>query len=242
MADDEGSRKPGASQAGRAVGDEQRPTGVGLVVAAYVREGAAHDALTALSRAPSDGGLVYGDAAVVRRDTKGRAHISETGDLSTGAGAGIGALVGGVIGILGGPAGIAIGAGAGAALGGLATHADTGFDQQSLETLGAALPAGTSALVVTTSQDFVAAVRAQAVNGENLTMAGEIAAVVGEHLARRQDVLLAMVVTDEGVVASTVVSAPDQLAVFGIAAGVVDEVGGTPEATSQDTASTDTTE
>ena len=110
------------------------------MVAAYTQERAADVALEALSGAGSDAGLVIDDAAVVRRDAEGRVHISETGDMRTGAGAGVGALIGGVIGILGGPAGIAIGAGAGAAIGGLAAHADSGFDQQSLQRLGAALP------------------------------------------------------------------------------------------------------
>lgn len=194
------------------------PAAVGLLVAAYTQEGAADDTVTALGNAASGTGFVYDDAAVVRRNSQGRVHISETGDMSTGAGAGIGALVGGVIGILGGPAGIAIGAGAGAALGGLAAHADTGFDQESLERLGAALPAGTSALVVTTSQGFVEAVRDQASDGENLTMATQIAGVVHEHLAAREDVLLAMVLTEDGVTASKVVSSPEQLAVFNISA------------------------
>lgn len=194
------------------------PVAVGLLVGAYTQERAAEDTLTALTQTGVDTGLVFDDAAVVRRDAEGRVHIRETGDMSTGAGAGIGALVGGVIGILGGPAGIAIGAGAGAALGGLAAHADTGFDQESLERLGAALPAGTSAIVVTTSQGFVEAVREQAADGENLTMATQIASVVGEHLAARQDVLLAMVLTEDGVTASKVVSSPEQLAVFNIAA------------------------
>ena len=74
--------------------------------------------------------------------------------MSTGKGAGIGALVGGVIGILGGPAGIAAGAAAGAAIGAIGAHTDGGFDQNSLKELGGALPAGSSALAVTTSQDF----------------------------------------------------------------------------------------
>ncbi len=204
------------------------PIGVGLLVAAYTQERAAEATLAALTRAGSDTGIGYGDAAVVRRDAEGRVHISETRDMSTKTGAGIGGLIGGVIGILGGPAGIAIGAGAGATLGGLAAHADAGFDQQSLEKLGTALPARTSALVITTSKAFVEAVRDQSAHGENLTIASEIAGVIGDHLAARQDVLLDMVLTEDGVAASKVVSAPNQLAVFNIAAtdnAVAAEVG-----------------
>jgi uncharacterized membrane protein len=134
---------------------DQGVVGVGMLVAAYADEGAADGALDALKQARSDGAFYFDDAAVVRRDAGGEVHIKETGDMSTGKGAGIGALIGGVVGLIGGPAGVALGAGAGAAIGGLAAHSDAGFDADSLEALGGALPNGTSALAVTTSQDFV---------------------------------------------------------------------------------------
>lgn len=199
--------------------------GVGLLVAAYTQERAADDTLTDLMRVGSTAGLLYDDAAVVRRDAEGRVHITETGDMSTRTGAGVGALIGGIIGILGGPAGIAIGAGTGAALGGLAAHADIGFDQQSLEQLGAALPAGASALVVTTSQELVESVRDQVTDADTMTTAAQIAAVVGDHLATRQDILLAMALTTSGVTAIKIVSAPDQLAVFHIAVRIATDTG-----------------
>lgn len=208
--------------------EAQGPVGVGLFVAAYVDERAADDTLEALKMARDSGQFVFDDAAVVRRDTEGNVHINETGDMSAGKGAGIGALIGGVLGILGGPAGVALGAGAGAGIGALAAHADAGFDNESLSELGGALPAGTSALVVTTSQDFVEAVREQAVAGENLTLARDIAAQVEDHLSARQDVLLAMALTEAGVAAGKVVSSPEELAVFGVAAaegGVVARAG-----------------
>ena len=201
------------------VGTEtQGPVGVGMFVAAYVNERGADQKLEALKIARERGQFLFDDAAVVRRDVEGSVHIHETGDMSAGRGAGIGALIGGVLGIVGGPAGVAIGAGAGAGIGGLAAHADAGFDDESLSQLGSALPVGTSALVVTTSQDFVEAVRERAaVAGETLTLARGIAAQVENHLGAGQDVLLAMALTEAGVAASKVVSSPDELAVFGIA-------------------------
>ncbi len=199
--------------------EAQGPVGVGLFVAAYVDEARADETLEALKIGRESGESFFDDAAVVRRDTEGTVHIDETGDMSAGKGAGIGALIGGVLGILGGPAGVAAGVGVGAGIGALAAHADAGFDNESLSELGGALPAGASALVVTTSQDFVEAVREQAVEGETLTLARDIAAQVGDHLNDGQDVLLAMALTDAGVAAGKVVSSPDELAVFGIAAG-----------------------
>ena len=192
--------------------------GVGMFVAAYVDERGADNTLEALKQAKKQGQFYYDDAAVVRNSAEGKVHIKETGDMSTGKGAGIGALIGGVIGILGGPAGVALGAGAGAAIGGIAAHGDAGFDQDSLEEIGAALPAGTSALAVTTSQDFVEEVRKQAPDEDTLTIASSIAAEISDRLNARQDVLMAMVLTEDGVAATKVVSSPSEVAVFGIAA------------------------
>jgi uncharacterized membrane protein len=197
---------------------EEGVVGVGLFVAAYVDERRADDTLDGLKQARSDGEFYFDDAAVVRCDANGKVHIHETGDMSTGRGAGIGALIGGVIGVLGGPAGIAGGAAAGAAIGAIAAHTDGGFDDKSLKELGGALPPGSSALAVTTSQDFVEAVREESTDEETLTLAADIAAVVNEHLGARQDVLMAMMITEEGVAASKVVSSPQELAAFGIVA------------------------
>ena len=138
--------------------------------------------------------------------------------MSTGKGAGIGALIGGVIGILGGPAGVAIGAGAGAAIGGIAAHSDAGFNNETLERIGGALPNGTSALAVTTSKDFVEQVRDAETDQDALTMAQDIADEISSNLNAGQDVLMAMVLTEDGVAATKVVSSDDAVAVFGITA------------------------
>jgi uncharacterized membrane protein len=204
-----------------------------MFVAAYVDELGADNALKELKQAKKDGQFYYDDAAVVRCDAKGKVHIKETGDVSAGKGAGIGALIGGVIGLLGGPGAVAAGAAAGAAIGGIGSAGDAGFDHDSLKQLGSALPPGSSALAVTTSQDFVEAVREEATDEETLTLAADIAAQIGDHLNARQDVLLVLVITEAGVAASKVVSSPDEVAAFGIAAtpeGVVARAGvATPE-------------
>ena len=202
--------------------------GVGLFVAAYVEEKGADQVYKGLKAARKEGGLDYDDAAVIRCDADGKVHIKETGDMTTGKGAGIGALIGGVIGLLGGPAGVALGAGAGAAVGGLAAHGDAGFDNDSLKAIGAALPAGSSALMVTTSQEFVEIVRDQAADDATLSIASDIAEQIGASLSARKDILMAMLLTEAGVAATKVVSSPDEVAVFGIAAsdaGVVATAG-----------------
>jgi uncharacterized membrane protein len=192
--------------------------GVGLLVAAYVDERGADQALEVLKEAKRDGAFYYDDAAVVRRDAEGKVHINETGDMRAGKGAAIGAVIGGIFGLLGGPAGVAIAASAGAALGAAATANDAGFDDRSLKAIGGALPAGTSALAVTTSKAFIEAVRAGSTKGENLTMAKDIAAEIQARLNARQDLLMTLVITEEGLSARKVISSPSELQVFGITA------------------------
>ena len=112
---------------------DQGVAGVGMLLANYTSKEGAASTYESLKRAMDAGQFYYEDAAVVSRDVDGTVSITEHGDMSTGKGAGIGALIGGVIGILGGPAGIAIGAGAGAAIGGVAAHSDAGFNNETLE-------------------------------------------------------------------------------------------------------------
>jgi uncharacterized membrane protein len=183
-----------------------------------VNELAAEQALKRMKEAKKRGEFYFEDAAVIRSDARGKVHISETGDMSTGKGAGIGALIGGVIGLLGGPVGVAAGAGAGAAVGGLVALRDSGFSNESLKEIGAALPPGSSAIAATTSQVFVEEVRRQAQEGETLSVAKDIAESIRENLELRQDVLYSVVLTETGVAAAQVVSSPTAVAVFGIAA------------------------
>jgi uncharacterized membrane protein len=191
--------------------------GVGMIIAAYCDESAADAALDALEQAKRGGVLAFDDAAVVRRDSDGKVSVKETGDLRTGKGAGVGALIGGVVGVLGGPLGVALGAGAGAAIGGVVAHSDSGFDNQSLARIGGALPASTSALAVTTSQGFVEAVREAATDEETQTFAQTIADEISNDLSAGQDVLMTLLLTEDGVAANKVISSPEELAVFGIA-------------------------
>ena len=101
---------------------------MGLFVAAYVDELGADNALNQLKQAKKADQFYYDDAAIIRRSAEGKVHIDEKGDMSTGKGAGIGALTGGVVGVLGGPGGVIGGAAVGAAIDGIAAHGDAGFE------------------------------------------------------------------------------------------------------------------
>jgi uncharacterized membrane protein len=215
--------------------------GVGLLVAGYTGQNDADAAFNDLKQAKDNGTFYYDDVAVVSRGADGKVNITEHGDMSTGKGAGIGALIGGVIGILGGPAGVAIGAGAGAAIGGIAAHSDAGFNNETLERIGGALPNSTSALAVTTSKDFVEQVRDAATDEDTLTMAQDIADEISGNLNAGQDVLMAMVLTEDGVAATKVVSSPDAVAVFGMAATDEGATAGAVVATDQGAAAVSAT-
>ena len=192
---------------------EEGTAGVGLFVAAYVDEQGAHNAYKQLKQAKKDGEFYYDDAVIIRRSAKGNVHIDEKGDMTTGKGASIGGLIGATIALLGGPGGIL----AGAVIGGIAAHGDAGFDNDSLKEIGGALPSGTSAIVATTSKKFVEEVRKQADAEQTMSAARDIATVINGHLTAREDVLMGMVLTEDGVAATKIVSSPQAVAAFGIA-------------------------
>ncbi len=192
--------------------------GVAMFVAAFVDERRADEALEGMKKAKKSGDFYFDDAAVIRSDAKGKVHISETGDMSTGKGAVIGGVVVGVLSLLGGPAVFAAPALAGAGIGAIAALKDSGFDNDSLKEIGAALTPGTSAIVATTSTKFVEEVRKASEQGGTLSFARDIAGDIRAHLEARQDVLYTFVLTEEGVGVAEVVSSPTMLAVFGIAA------------------------
>ena len=77
---------------------------VGFLVLAFTEETAGDKALQAIKAAKKQQQIYFEDAAVISQDAQGKVHYHETGDMSAGKGAGIGALVGGVLGILVGPA------------------------------------------------------------------------------------------------------------------------------------------
>jgi uncharacterized membrane protein len=176
----------------------QEVAGVGLMIAAFTDEDAGDQVLKAMKQAKKQGQFDYEAAAIIKREADGDIHYHETGDMSTGKGAGIGALVGGVIGILGGPAGIALGAGAGAAIGAIAAHGDAGFRDSNLEEIGEALQPGSSAVMIITSKDFLHEFRKQVSEEEMQPMMQSVAATIADAQAQGQDMLLGFVLTDQG--------------------------------------------
>ena len=197
---------------------QEAVAGVGIMVAAFTEEEAGEEALKALKNARSQKQIYFEDAAVIRQDADGEVHYHETGDVTTGKGAGFGAIVGGVIGILGGPAGIAIGAGAGALVGGLSAKGDAGFDDKSLEQFGAALKPGTSAVMLVTSDAFLRAVQEQTGEAERRVSVASLGYDIADQLAEGNNVALGILITEEGLAVKEVVANEDAAHVIGIVA------------------------
>jgi uncharacterized membrane protein len=177
---------------------------VGFLVMAFTDEMAGDQALEAMKQGKKEKTFYFEEAAVMRQDAAGKVHYQETGDIKTGKGAGIGALVGGIIGIFGGPGGVALGAGAGAALGAAMSHGDSGFRDESLNTVGLALKPGTSAVVAITSTAFLKAVQKQ-VPVENVrAFVNNLAQEVSNNLNEGKSVALGVVLSEQGLAAQKV--------------------------------------
>lgn len=171
---------------------------VGFLVVAFTDEAAADQALDAMKKAKKQHRFYFEDAAVIRQDAQGKVHYHETGDMSTGKGAGIGALVGGVLSILGGPAGLALAAGLGAGIGAAAAHPDKGFKNESLGTVGVALKPGTSAIAAITSHDFLRAVQKAVPIEEIRTAVGNLAAELSARLGENKNVAIGLLLAEDG--------------------------------------------
>lgn len=203
-----------SEQSGKQEKQEQQETqeavaGVGMLVAAFTDEEAGDEALKALKQARKENQVYFEEAAVIKKDVDSEVYYHETGDMTTGKGAGIGALVGGVIGILGGPAGIAIGAGAGALLGGLASKGDAGYNDDSLKTLGVALLPATSAIVIITSSQFLKAMRDYSDDDQMQQAVAQLGKGISSNLANGNSVALGVLVTEAGVAVKQVVANQD---------------------------------
>jgi len=128
---------------------------VQLIVAAFQDEKSAGEALKMLKQAQKEKLIGIVDAAVLRKDEKGKLHIKETTDMGGGKGAALGGVAGAAIGLIAGPL-LVVPAAVGALIGGLAAKArDSGFKDDRLRTIGDSLKPGTSAIVAVVEHKWV---------------------------------------------------------------------------------------
>ena len=128
---------------------------VELIVAAFQDEEGAKNALKELKAAKKEHLIKIDNAAIIRKDKKGKVHIKETKDMGGGEGAVIGGVVGAAIGVLTGGVGLVL-VGAGALVGGLAAKLrDGGFKDDRLKKVGEGLTPGSSAIVAVIEHKWV---------------------------------------------------------------------------------------
>ena len=189
--------------------------GVGLLILGLTEEKAADESLKAMKEAKKNGNFYFENAVVIRKSEKGKVHIHEEEDMSTGKGAGIGAVVGGLVGLLGGPGGTLLGAGIGAGIGGALAHHDAGFRKEGLEDVGSVLAPGTSALVVTTSKDFIDDIRKNVPEDQLAISSKNIGLEIADSLAEGKDMALGVLFTEEGVAVRKIRVDDESAEIFG---------------------------
>ena len=128
---------------------------VQLIVAAFQDEKAADEALKGLKQARKENLIRIENAAVLRKDQKGKLHIKETADMGGGKGAALGGVAGAAIGLIAGPA-LLVPVAVGALVGGLAAKLrDSGFSDERLKKVGEGLQPGSSAIIAIVEHKWV---------------------------------------------------------------------------------------
>ena len=184
---------------------------VQVIVAAFQDEKTAKNALKELKQASRAGLIKIENAAVLRKDEKGKLHIKETHDMGGGKGAVFGGVGGAAIGLIAGPA-LVVPAAVGALVGGLvAKLRDSGFSNKRLETLGESLQPGTSAIVAVVEHKWVKQVEdAIAEAGADAVTAG-LQADIAAQLEAGHDVAYTALATQEGFAVGRVAGGEDEI-------------------------------
>lgn len=184
---------------------------VQLIVAAFQDENTAAEALQALKLARRERLIGIQNAAVLRKDQKGKLHIKETADMGGGKGATLGGVVGAAIGLIAGPA-LLVPAAVGALVGGLAAKLrDGGFSDERLRTLGENLNPGSSAIVAVVEHRWVAEVeQAMAEAGADAVTAA-LGADIAAQLEAGHEVAYTAISSDEGFSAARLAAGEDSV-------------------------------
>lgn len=171
---------------------------VQLIVAAFQDEGAAKEALKTLKALKKEKLIGIQNAAVLRKDEKGKIHIKETADMGGGKGSVIGGVVGAAIGVIAGPA-LIVPAAVGALVGGLSAKLrDSGFSDERLKTLGEGLKPGTSAIVAVVEHKWVRQVEAAIAEAGADAVTTSLQADIAAQLEAGHDVAYTALATQQG--------------------------------------------
>lgn len=195
---------------------------VQLIVAAFQEEKAANEALKVLKQAKRERLIGIQNAAVLRKDEKGKLHIKETADMGGGKGAALGGVAGAAIGILAGPA-LLVPAAVGALVGGLAAKLrDSGFSDERLKTIGDSLEPGSSAIIAVVEHKWVAQVEKELAEAGADMFTEALGADIAEQLEAGHEVAYTALASQEGYAVSRMAGGEDQVEGSSL---VVDETG-----------------
>jgi uncharacterized membrane protein len=172
---------------------------VQVIIAAFNDEQGADEALKALKQVKKEKMIKIEDAAVLRKDEKGKIHIKETADMGGGKGAVLGGVAGGVLGLVFGPA-LVVPAAVGALVGGLAAKLhDAGFSNERLQQVSEGLKPGSSAIIAVVEHTWVKEVE-KALAEQNADIATEaLSADIADQLEAGHDVAYTALATQDGV-------------------------------------------
>jgi uncharacterized membrane protein len=193
------------------LGEKMTDVPVELIVAAFQDEKSAAQALKILKQARREKLIGIQNAAVLRKDEKGKLHIQETADMGSGKGAALGGVAGAAIGLIAGPA-LLVPAAVGALVGGLtAKLRDSGFSDQRLKTLGENLKPGSSAIIAVVEHKWVAEVeKAMAEAGADAVTAA-LGADIANQLEAGHQVAYTAISSEQGFSAARLASGEDSV-------------------------------
>src|SRR5512139_742391 len=184
---------------------------VQLIVAAFKDEKTAKEALKVLKQAQREKLIKIDNAAVLRKDEKGKLHIRETADMGGGKGAAIGGVAGAAIGLIAGPV-LLVPAAVGALVGGLSAKLrDSGFSDARLKALGARLTPGSSAIVAVVEHTWVNEVKKVMAEARADLFTEAIGADIGAQLETGHEVAYTAIASEQGFAASRVAGGKDEI-------------------------------
>jgi len=184
---------------------------VQLIVAAFQDEGAAKEVLKALKALKREKLIGIQNAAVLRKNEKGKIYIKETADMGGGKGSVLGGVAGAAIGLIAGPA-LVVPAAVGALVGGLSAKLrDSGFSNKRLQALGEGLQPGTSAIVAVVEHKWVAQVEAALAEAGADAVTASLQADIAAQLEAGHDVAYNALATQQGLSVSRVAGGEDRV-------------------------------
>lgn len=184
---------------------------VELIVAAFQDEKGADAVLKELKQAKREKLIGIDNAAVIRKDEKGKIHIKETADIGGGKGAAMGAATGAAIGLIAGPL-LVVPAAVGALVGGLAAKfIDAGFDDERLKKVGEGLTPGSSAIIAVVEHKWVEQLQKELEEMEADVIIEALSADIHEQLEKGHEVAYDAIATEHGYTMERVAGGEDEV-------------------------------